>query len=571
MPTTHRPSTTPNRTTLIYLLFFLAVIVAYLPVWHAGFIWDDDRYVTSNPLLSAPDGLRRIWFSQDAPSQYVPLVYTTFRLEYSLWGLHATGYHLDNVLLHSINAVLLWRLLKRLGLPGSWLAAAIFALHPINVESVAWISERKNVLSLLFSLLAVRAWVEFLEEQKAHTWRPYVLSLIFYLFALFSKATACTLPVGLLLLFWLKHKPVDRARLLQLAPFVAFGVGIGFLVMWWERHHQGTEGGVFSMGLPERFLVAGHAVWFYVGKLFWPANLTFIYPQWIITPANPLAYGWLTACAVAGGVVWYLRWYVGRALEVAVLFFVATLSPLLGFVMLYTFKYTFVADHYQYVAAIGIMSLTAAGITMALRRLPKRLAFIQPLACGTLLLLLATLTWRQAGIYLNQETLWRDTLKKNPACWMAEVNLGDQLVREGQIENGIAHYNKSLEIKSNPDAHYNLGVVLGRQGNLDDAVLHLTEAVRLDPSNFKAHNNLGIVLNGMGHPDEAISHFEKALAINSRFKTAYINLAVALNKKGQIDDAIGCLKKALALDPNDSEAQRFLASLLQTKESIPVQ
>ena len=208
------------------LLLVAATILAYQPAWHAGFIWDDDDYVTNNPLLTAPDGLKRIWFSLDSPSQYFPLVYTTFRLERALWGLNPSGYHWVNILLHAANALLVWRLLRRLNVPGAWLAAAIFALHPVNVESVAWITELKNVQSMFFCLLALLAWVEFVEERPC--WRWYGLALMFYALALFSKTTACTLPAALLLILWLKRKPINRPRLAQCSlPGVGRGDGIG--------------------------------------------------------------------------------------------------------------------------------------------------------------------------------------------------------------------------------------------------------------------------------------------------------------------------------------------------------
>lgn len=556
---------------LACLLLLVATSIAYLPVRHAGFIWDDDRYVTNNPLLAAPDGLQRIWFSQDAPSQYVPLVYTTLRLEYSLWRLNPAGYHWDNVLLHALNAILLWRLLKRLRVPGDWLAAAIFALHPVQVESVAWISERKNVLSLLFYLLSVRSWTEFVEAQPKQSWRPYLLSLLFCALALLSKATACTLPAALVLVMWLKKKPISGLRMAQIIPFVALGLGMGLLVMWWERYHQGTEGGVFLMSPPERLLVASRAIWFYLGKLIWPVNLTFIYPQWTINPASPPAYGWLLAGMGLGAAIYLTRHRLGRSVATAAAFYVATLGPLLGFIMLYTFRYSFVADHYQYVASIGPVSLVAAGITTALGRYTKTMPQLQPVVCGTLLLLLGTLTWQQAGIYQDRGTLWRDTLKKNPGCWMAENNLANFLTQQGQIDDAIPHYYKSLEITPNADAHYNLGVVLARQGRLESAIGHLEKAVKLEPGSFKAHNNLGMALISTGLPGEAIGHFETALKLNPRFMTAHLNLAATLNKQGRVDEAIHRLQQALALKPNDAEVKRFLTQLLLAKESATLQ
>ena len=249
-----------NRTWLLGLLLVVATVMAYQPAWNAGFIWDDDDYVTHNPLVTAPDGLKRIWFSLDSPSQYFPLTYTAFRVERALWGLNASGYHWVNILLHSVNALLVWGLLRRLKIGGSWLAAAIFALHPVNVESVAWITELKNVQSLFFSLLAMLMWVEFVERENG--WRWYGLTMLFYGLALLSKTTACTLPAAMLLVLWLKGRAIRWSLMRQLVPFLMMGVAMGLVSMWWERHHQGTHGETFSIGLLERILIPSSAICF---------------------------------------------------------------------------------------------------------------------------------------------------------------------------------------------------------------------------------------------------------------------------------------------------------------------
>jgi len=263
-----------NRSWLLGLILVLSTVLVYLPARHGGFIWDDDVYVTDNPLLTAPDGLKRIWFSFDSPSQYFPLTYTTFRLEHGLWGSNPAGYHWVNILLHAANALLVWRLLRRLGLPGAWLAAALFALHPVHVESVAWITERKNVLSLFFLLLAALAWIEFLEERPQGSRRYYGLALVLYTLALFAKTTACTLPAALVLVLWLQRKPITRSRLAQIVPFVLIGMGMGLMTVWWERYHQGTQGKLFQLDLPDRVLVASRAIWFYAAKLLWDGTGT---------------------------------------------------------------------------------------------------------------------------------------------------------------------------------------------------------------------------------------------------------------------------------------------------------
>jgi len=283
---------------ILAALLVAMVVAAYGPALSAGFIWDDDDYVTENPLLHEPDGFERIWLSMDAPSQYFPLVYSAFRIEYGIWGLAPFGFHLINVLFHAANALLLWLLLRRLEIAGAWFAAAVFALHPVHVESVAWITERKNVMSLFFSLLSMLAWMRFVEPRQIAARRFYVLSLIWYVLALASKVTACTLPAAQLLLLWLRGHRIDRSRVAQVVPFVVLGVAMGLVISYWERHHIGTVGERFSIAPIESFLVATRAIWFYLGKLLWPTQLTFSYPKFAIDPSDPLQYGWAFAGAI---------------------------------------------------------------------------------------------------------------------------------------------------------------------------------------------------------------------------------------------------------------------------------
>ena len=550
------------------LLLVVAVVFAYQPAWHAGFIWDDDVYVTQNPLLSAPDGLKRIWFSLDSPSQYFPLTYTTFRLERPFWGLNPAGYHWINILLHAANALLVWRLLQRLSVPGAWLGAAIFALHPVQVESVAWITERKNVLSLLFFLLALRAWVEFVEVRPKPLRRFYFLSMFFYALALCSKTTACTLPAALLLILWWQGKPINRSRLAQVVPFLVMGVGMGLVTVWWERYHQGTQGALFSYGLLERILIASHAVWFYLGKLVWPVNLTFSYPHWTLQPAHPLAYGWLAAGAGLGAAVFFARQFVGRGPEVAALFFVATLSPLLGFIMLYTFWFSFVADHYQYVASIGPIALAAGGLATALGMWRKEKPFLKPALVGALLLTLAGLTWRQSRMYANLETLWGTTVARNPDSFLAHNNLGNVYFRGGRMDEAIAHYQQALAIQPRYAlALNNLGNAFLRTGRIEEAVEQYQKALALQPGDAGTHDNLGNALLKTGQVDEAIAHFRTALALRPDDAETHDYLGNALLKKGQVDEAISQCQQALALQPDKAEFHNnFGNALLEKKQ-----
>ncbi|MEP7015722.1 MAG: tetratricopeptide repeat protein [Verrucomicrobiota bacterium] len=543
-------------------LIIAITMAAYFPALNAGFIWDDDRYVTNNPLLTAPDGLRRIWFSLDSPSQYFPLTYTSFRVERALFGLRPFGYHLTNLLLHIANALLLWRLLARLKVPGAWLAAGVFAVHPVQVESVAWITERKNLLMGFFFLLTLLAWVAFLGQQTRHRWRSYTLALVFYGLALFSKATACTLPAALVLIVWLQKKSIDRLRLIQISPFVLMGLLMGWLVTWWERYHQRTQGAEFAIGLQERLSIASHAVWFYAGKLFWPSKLTFSYPRWDIDPTNPLSYGWLVGLIGLFAAIFFARRIVGRGPEVAVAFFIATLSPLLGFVMLYTFRYSFVADHYQYLASIGLIALVAAAFSKVASK--YRGGWHLEIASAALLFfLLGGLTWRQTKIYRNIETLWVDTLAKNPDSWLAHNNLGAEFLRKRQLNDAMIHFEKSLTIKpDNAEAQNNLGNVLVQKGQTDDAVSHYRKALEVKPDYASAHNNLGNVFLRRGELDEAIAYYVKALELKPDLAEAHNNLGFAYREKGNFEKAIPHYQKAVALKADYAEAHFNLAEAL---------
>src|SRR5262245_22445583 len=582
-----------ERVWLFAMVLVLATIFAYRPAWNGGFLWDDDFYVTKNRLLTAPDGLRLIWFSLESPSQYFPLTYTSFWVERMLWGLEPAGYHWVNILLHATNALLVWRLLAELRVPGAWLTAGIFALHPVQVESVAWITERKNVLMAFFFLLALLAWTRFIDERNqgpiqrssAHTkrakevtsplsWRFYWLALIFYLLALCSKATACTLPAALFLILWLQKRRIDSRRVLQIVPFIVLGLAMGLITIWWERYHQFTLGPMFALAPLERLIVATHAAWFYLSKLFWPANLTFIYPQWTVDPKDPFSYIWLIAGIALCAAIYFARRYVGRSVEVAAAFFVVTLSPILGFIMLYTFRYTFVADHYQYLACIGPIALVSAGLVPLINSMGYSPRFV--FALGILVLgTLGLLTWRQSATYRDSETLWRATLDRNPSCWMAETNLGSELLERGDIDGAIPHLEKSLRLKFDaPESHNGLTSALFRKGDADAAIAEAHVALNFDPNNGETYAVLGMALMTKGQLDEAIAqlskaveilsnysqpHYSKAVETLSNYSHAHYNLALALAEKGETLDAIAHYEKAIEAEPEMLEALTNLA------------
>lgn len=540
-------------------LLIVLVMAAYLPALRCGYIWDDDEYVTNNPMLTAGNGLHEIWFSAHTQSQYFPLVYTTFRLERQLWGLNPLGFHLVNLLLHGLNAVLVWILLRRLQAPGAWLAAAIFALHPVQVETVAWISELKNLESLFFYLLALLAWLKFTDAPDRSAWLYYGLALAAYLLALFAKTTACTLPAALVLAPWLRGQRLGWQRALQILPFLLMGFGLGLVTIWWEQHlgdYRESFGVAFSF--LQRGLIAGRALWFYAGKLFWPVDLTICYPQWDIQEENPAQYIPLAGCLAVAGLLWVWRNQVGRGAIAGVVFFVATLSPLLGFVREGAFHYTYVADHYQYQAAIGLMAVFAA----ILSRWFEKSGFWTPVQ-ATLLLGLGWLTWQQCGPYHDREALWRDNVTKNPGSWMGHLNLGQALFEEGRLDEALQQYRQAVELHPDGDQEQaNLGTALMEKGLYAEAIEHLNAALAIKPEFLAAQNSLALAYSRLGDDDQAVVHFRKALEIKPDALGVMMNLGGVLQHKGRLDEAAANYRQAAKLFPAEVEPLRRLTGTL---------
>lgn len=582
-----------------YLGIFTIVILtaaAYVPAMQADFIWDDDVYVTKNPLVIFPGGLKKIWFSLDSPSQYFPLVYSMFRVEYALWGLNPVGYHVVNISLHVINALLVWAVLSYLRVRGSWLAAVLWALHPVNVESVAWITERKNTLSTLFYLLAIIAWVKFIDKETKRAWGYYVLSLGLYALALFAKTTACTLPVALFLIWWLrrnkaieghphglnhnlvgKHKAAASSfandgiarRIIQLVPFLALGFTMGLISIWWEQHHQGTAGPEFAFTPVERLLIASRAIWFYIAKLIWPARLAFSYPRWDINASDPNQYIWIVACIVAVVLLWKWRQSLGKESLAAIIFFVSALAPTLGFISIYTFKYSFVADHYQYVACIGPIALFSGAIISRF----KARNVLRNAIPAVIISVLAILTWRQAHIYRNEEVLWRDTIAKNPKSSMAYNNLANYLANNQRLDEALVIFGEVLKRRpKDPNSYYNIAGVLMAQGYIEQAKEWYLKSLEIDPSFGRSHANLAVILNMEGKLSEAISHLQKAAAFVPNNPEIRYNLACLLAEQGDLDGAIEQYREAVRLAPWMVEAQCHLGQNLlrigRVKEAI---
>lgn len=560
-------SATANRPLLAGLLAAL-VLTAYWPALDAGFVWDDDDYVVENTTLRSVDGLRRIWLDFEATPQYYPMVHSTFWVEYQLWQLNPTGYHLVNILLHALAAVLVWRVLAQLGLPGPWLAAAIFAVHPVHVESVGWITERKNVLSAVFYLTSLLAYLRAagigtgsVDEHSSR--RSYALSLAAFACALLSKTVSGSLPAVILLLLWWRNGGITRRDLRLVLPYLLLAAAFGVLTVQLETQHVGAVGWEWDLSFVDRVLVAGRALWFYAAKLLWPDPLIFNYPRWKIDAGSWQAFLYPVSALALVATLFLARGRIGRGPVVAVLIFAGTLFPALGFFDLYPMRYSFVADHFQYLASLGLI----APFAVVAARLGDRVAAGRgaPARVVALLLLgtLATLTWNQARAYRDLETLWRDTLAKNPDSWLAHDNLGILLQQSGRLEEAIGHFRDALRIEPRHHEGYNnLGSAMRARGDLDEALRQLRRSLEVEPDYIPAHNNLGLTHHDRGEYDDATRSFENALRIDPSFTAAHTNLGITLAAQGRLEEAALHHRAALRLDPDLAEAHTNLAAVL---------
>jgi len=547
-----------------------ACLTAYIPALRAGFIWDDDSYVEDNETLRSADGLRRIWFEPGVTHDYYPLTFTTLWLEYHFWQLSPFGYHLNNILLHALNALLLWRLLVRLRIPGAWLAAAVFALHPVHVESVAWITERKNVLSTMFYLLSFHAFLRFNPPQHPgpnwrRQWPLLVLSLALYLLAMLSKITAVTLPAMFVIVLWWKHSRFRRSDIIAVVPYLLAAVPLFVLAFWTHRHFVRPTGERWDFTFLQRCLIAGRVLWFYVGKLIWPATLTFIYPRWHIDAGVWWQYLFVPAAAAVPVTAWLARRWIGRAPLAAVLFYGLTLFPVWGFFNIYWQLHSFVADHAQYIASMAPIVLIVALTSRTAAQLSPAARNITRIAALLILAILATLTWKQCHIYKDRETLWRDTLEKNPDSWLAHKGLAYELQPQGKLLEAIEHWREVVRLKPQARyAHYNLGRAFITLGRLDQALEHFRHTLRIDPNAVPAHNNLGTILLAQGEIAPAIEHFRAALRIDARLPGTHNNLGIALQLQGKNAQAIASYRNALRIDPDFIRSLDSLAWILVT-------
>jgi tetratricopeptide (TPR) repeat protein len=574
MPSPHKKEKRPSYV-LEWALIFVALVIAYSPALKGTLLWDDAGHITP-PTLRSIGGLWRTWTEIGATQQYYPVLHSAFWFEHRLWGDSLLGYHLANVALHSLSAVLLILILHRLAIPGALLAGLIFALHPVMVESVAWISEQKNTLSAVFYLASAYCYLTFDDTRRPSR---YVLASLLFACALLSKTVTATLPAALLVVIWWRQGRVEWTRdVLPLTPWFAVAIAGGVFTAWFEHSVIGAKGPEFSLTAIERCLVAGRVVWFYFSKLVWPSGLMFVYPHWTIHAHLWAPYLFPVLGLAVAGLLLALAGHT-RAPLAGFLFFVGTLVPVLGFLNVYPFRFSYVADHFQYLASLGVIVPLAAGMTVVVQRRGWQTA--GRVAAIALVLTLAVLTWRQAAIYHDAETLWRDTIARNPESWLAYINLGTELTNQHRFPEAIDAFGSALRLKPDYEqarhdlatAHIVVGTSLGQSAEkAPQAVLHLREALRLDPRNEKAHLSLGNLLLEMpGQMEQAIGEYEAALRITPDYFRAHYNLGtVLMDVPGRRDAAIAHLEAALAIEPDSPEAHVNLAvALADTPAKVP--
>jgi tetratricopeptide (TPR) repeat protein len=585
------------------LIFLIAV--AYWPAVHGGFLFDDDTILTNNPLVHAADGLQRIWLTTQA-IDYWPVTNTSFWLEWRLWGLNPVGYHVTNVVLHACSALLLWAILRQVGVPGSFWGAALFALHPVNVQSVAWIAQRKNTLAMFWCLLSIAAFLKTQRvsrsatptsrRQPTRSDKFYWLSLAAFVLAMLSKGSVAVVPAVFMILLWWRNGVVTRRDLLRVMPFVVVAVVFTFV----NVSLQSRAGGAIRDVLPAgRLLGAAAVVWFYLSKALVPVGLTFMYPQWTIEPNSVLWWLPLIAAAALSMLLWTWRGRpMVRGLLVAWALFCTALLPVMGLTDVYFMKYSLVADHYQYFAVIALTSCVGAGLARGRLAIGTSRVNASAAIGVCLVAALGILTWRQARLYADAETLYRATLEANPDAWALRNNLGALLVDRGQDADGAAELRESL--RQNPDltaarvnlcladihvkafemavrecadaahdapsdgrVHAHLALSLMALGRLGEAEAEFKVALAREPGNADARYNFAHLLAITGRAEESVTQYREVLRVLPDSAVAHNELGVALASTGDNGDAEREFRAALALRPDFAEARRNLDELLR--------
>ena len=431
----------PGGAAIIIALTF----AAYWPSLGGGFVWDDMILVAKNPLVTGSSSLGNIWFAGD-----FSLTTVMTWIEWLAFGKNPMGYRIVNLLLHISSALMIWRILARLDFRAAWLKALIFALHPMCVASVAWISELKNTLSLPLFLASIWFFLktEIVSTTTTHpTKKPaaaYLASIACFLLALMAKTSTVMLPMFLLLLAWWRRGRIAKIDILKTAPHFALAITFGLMSVWYQTHQAIRAAIPQQENLFERLLAAAMAVWFYIWKAIFPANLSMIYPRWEISGVTPLTLLPLLSLVAIAVALWLARhkWPATRAILFTLAAFVITLFPVLGFFDMYFMIFSRVSDHLAYLPIATLPPLVASAV-FVLKSPRSRLLVGVMIVCPLLFL-----TFQRANVFHSDESLWRDTVAKNPNAWNAHNNLACNLAERGQLDDAMKHFALSLELNA---------------------------------------------------------------------------------------------------------------------------
>jgi tetratricopeptide (TPR) repeat protein len=544
-----------------WLLIVVVTFLAYIPAMNGGLLMDDAEHIR-RPDLQTVSGLGRIWFEIGATPHYYPLLNTAFWLEHRAWGDSTLGYHAANIALHALAACLFVLLMRRLALPGALLAGLVFALHPVCVESVTWIVEQKNTLSGVFYLASALVYLRFDRDRCPSR---YCVASILFIAALLTKSVTATLPPALLVIFWWQRGWLAWKRdVVPLLPWFGLSVSMGLLSAWFEQTHSHASGAVFELTAVERCLVAGRALWYYASTALWPVGLVFIPPRWQIDASVGSQFLYpLGVMLILGVLAWFAR--RSRGPLAAALLFVGTLLPVLGFLNINWFNFSYVADHFQYLALLAVIAPISAGLARSAQLLPAAWRHRAWLGGAMLVGVLGVLTWRQSAIFRDAETLYTTTIRRNPNAWLAHNNLGVILEQQPSgLPAALGHYRTAIRLK--PDharAHNNLGNVLLRMGRADEAIDAFAHSLSLQYAVPEVHTNLGLALLPAGRADDALASFQAALQLKPDYLPAHLGRAKALAAlPGRIGDALGAFRDAVRLQPNDAGIRLEFAMLL---------
>jgi protein O-mannosyl-transferase len=584
--------------TALIAAIIIAVAVVYLPALQGDFVWDDFLLITGNPLLQNFSGLLEIW-SGGRTADYFPLTNTVFWIEHHLFGANASGYHAVNILLQIANALLIWRLLKRLNIPGAWLAGLIFGIHPVHVASVAWISELKNLLAMFFALLSILCFLELDQTRLRNSATAYAASLVFFGLALLSKTQVVFLPLVLLLCAWWRDKQSAGAKtnqdlrrdVIRSWPFFLLAIALGLVTMWFQNRGIGDEEIVIG-SLPRRFVNGAMAIWWYAGHLFAPVRLMAIYPNWRFD--SPRVLEWLPLIALIGVLagLWHWRKRGTRGAFFAVICFVVALLTVLGLVrMAYVRSGTLVADHLQYFADVPLLTLFSAGVAYAWNQRQRATKIVTPIIVTLLVAAMSTYAFDRAEVYCNEETLWQDNLSKNPDAWQAHIIMAQRRFKQERYADAAYHAGRAAELKPElADIHNELGLTYCRLERFEEGIAEYRTALQLKETKLSTARSAGVTKiranlanalaitanhlsesartvpeEAMRRYDEAIRQYEEALEIDPQQPAIHRNLGMLLAQLGRYDEAIPHLRATLQMVPNEPIAREMLDTIEATR------